>query len=91
MPFIGTTITLAGPMVAEYMAKLVVGSPLVNLELHGIDVLDTDDGFAELRDHQTDARIPHARKLEALDAAIGTLQRAGYAFVRLDEAAEAFS
>jgi peptidoglycan-N-acetylglucosamine deacetylase len=91
LPFIGTTLTLAGPQIARYMAKLVIGSPLVNLELHGIDVLDTEDGFMELRDHQPDARIPHARKLEALDAVVAELRRAGYAFVRLDEAAEAYA
>jgi peptidoglycan-N-acetylglucosamine deacetylase len=91
LPFIGTTLTLAGERVARYMAKLVIGSPLVNLELHGIDVLDIDDGFVELGDHQPDARIPHVRKLAALDAAIDELRRAGYAFVRLDEAAEHFA
>jgi peptidoglycan/xylan/chitin deacetylase (PgdA/CDA1 family) len=91
LPFIGTTVTSAGPRFARYMTKLVVGSPLVNLELHGIDVLDTHDGFPELRDHQLDTRIPYARKMAALDAAIDELRRAGYAFVRLDEAAEHFA
>jgi peptidoglycan/xylan/chitin deacetylase (PgdA/CDA1 family) len=90
LPFIGTTLTLAGPTFARYMAKLVAGAPFVNLELHGIDVLDTTDGFPELREHQPDAGIPHARKLEALDAAVEELRRAGYAFVRLDEAVRAF-
>jgi len=91
LPFIGTTLTVAGPSVARRLSRWVVGMPLVNLELHGIDVLDTEDGFAELRDHQPDARIPHGRKLEALNAAVEELERAGYAFVRLDEAAAAFS
>ena len=91
LPFIGTTLTLAGPRMARYMAKLVVGSPLVNLELHGIDVLDADDGFTELRDHQPDSRVPHARKLEALDAVVAELRNAGYSFVRLDEAAEIYA
>lgn len=90
LPFIGTTLTSAGPRFARYMAKLVKGSPLVNLELHGIDVLDLHDGFPELRDHQLDARIPHSQKLAALGAAIDELRNAGYAFVRLDEAAEHF-
>lgn len=90
LPFIGTTVTVAGPNVARYMARLVSGSPLVNLELHGIDVLDTRDGFPELSGHQPDARIPYERKLAALDAVVIELRRAGYSFVRLDEAAEAF-
>jgi hypothetical protein len=53
-------------------------------------VLDVHDGFPELRDHQLDTRIPHSQKLAALSAAIDELGRAGYAFVRLDEAAEHF-
>jgi hypothetical protein len=90
LPFIGTTLTLAGPSRARLLTRLVVGEPLVNLELHGIDVLDADDGFPELRGHQPDARVPHGRKLEALSAVVGTLRAAGYSFVRLDEAAKAF-
>jgi hypothetical protein len=90
LPFIGTTVTLAGPLRARWLTRLVVGEPLVNLELHGIDVLDADDGFPELRGHQPDARVPHRRKLEALSAVVETLRDAGYSFVRLDEAAKAF-
>jgi hypothetical protein len=91
VPYFGTSITLGGPAVARALTRMVVGAPLVNLELHGIDVLDADDGFQDLRPHQLDARVPHARKVEALLAAVETLRRAGYAFVRLDEAAEAFA
>lgn len=91
LPFIGTTLTLAGPAMARRLTRWVVGAPLVNLELHGIDVLDSDDGFPELREHQPDVRIPHRRKLEALDAAIRELRKAGYSFVRLDEAAKTAS
>ncbi|HEX7671101.1 MAG TPA: polysaccharide deacetylase family protein [Polyangiaceae bacterium] len=90
LPFIGTTLTLAGPSRARLLTRLVVGEPLVNLELHGIDVLDADDGFPELRGHQPDARVPHGRKLETLSAVVGTLRDAAYSFVRLDEAARAF-
>ena len=64
--------------------------PFVNLELHGIDVLDAGDGFPELEGLQPDARVPHERKLEALAATFETLGRAGYSFVRLDQAAKAF-
>src|SRR5208282_403255 len=35
--FIGTTVTLAGPRGAGWLARMCVGEPLVNLELHGID------------------------------------------------------
>ena len=90
LPVIGTTLTLWGPRVARHLARMCVGEPMVNLELHGIDVLDADDGLESLRAHQPDVRVPKARKLEALRAAIEELRRAGYSFVRLSEAAEAF-
>jgi hypothetical protein len=70
---------------------MVVGEPLVNLELHGIDVLDENDGLRALARHQRDLQVPRARKLESLGAAIRTLRDAGYSFVRLDEAARAFA
>lgn len=91
LPFIGTTVTLAGPERARWLTRLVAGEPLVNLELHGIDVLDASDGFEALRGHQPDARIPHTRKLESLAAVVETLKSAGYSFVRLDEAASHFA
>ena len=87
LPFIGTSLTLAGPTGARLLAKMCVGEPFVNLELHGIDVLDEADGLSALTKHQPDVRVPHARKLEALSAAIEVLSKAGYSFVRLDEAA----
>lgn len=89
LPFIGTSVTLAGPSNARLLAKMCIGDPLVNLELHGIDVLDADDGLEALRPHQTDVRVAHARKLEALLAATSELRRAGYTFVTMREAAEA--
>jgi hypothetical protein len=66
---------------------MVRGEPLVNLELHGIDVLDAADGLEVLRPHQVDVRVPRARKLEALASALGDLRAAGYAFCTLREAA----
>ena len=91
LPFIGTSLTVAGPLAARQLARTVVGEPLVNLELHGIDVLDTGDGLDALSKHQPDVKIPYKRKLEALTAVVETLREAGYRFVRLDEAARAFA
>jgi len=91
LPFIGTSVTVAGPLVARQLAKAVSGEPLVNLELHGIDVLDTSDGLEELTPFQHDVRVPYRRKLEALTAAVETLRAEGHDFVRLDEAARAFA
>jgi hypothetical protein len=89
LPFIGTYITLGGPRVAQALARMCVGEPLVNLELHGIDVLDAADGLEALRSHQPDVHVPKERKLAALGAAVEVLRRAGYTFVTMREAAEA--
>ena len=89
LPFIGTSVTLAGPSRARLLARMCIGEPLVNLELHGIDVLDADDGLEALRPHQPDVRVGHQRKLDAILAAVETLRAAGYAFVTMREAAAA--
>jgi peptidoglycan/xylan/chitin deacetylase (PgdA/CDA1 family) len=88
LPVFGTTLTLAGPLVARRLIRACLGEPVVNLELHGIDVLDASDGLQALAAHQFDVRVKVARKLEALRAAIGELSRAGYVFVTLRAAAD---
>jgi hypothetical protein len=87
LPFFGTSLTLWGPAFARRLARMCVGAPLVNLELHGIDVLDAADGLEALRPHQVDVRVPSPRKLEALRAAVSELRAAGYRFVTLEQAA----
>jgi hypothetical protein len=89
LPFIGTSVTLAGPSRARLLAKMCVGEPLVNLELHGIDVLDAQDGLEALRPHQPDVRVAHERKVDALLAVVDELRAAGYTFVTMREAASA--
>lgn len=89
LPFIGTTLTLAGPRLARLLTRSVVGEPVIALELHGIDVLDADDGLEELAPYQPDVRRSVAEKLEVFDEVVGELRSAGYAFVRSDEAAAA--
>jgi peptidoglycan-N-acetylglucosamine deacetylase len=87
LPFFGTSVTLAGPKRARWLAKMCVGEPLVNLELHGMDVLDATDGLEALRPHQQDVRVAWARKIEALHAVVDVLRAAGYAFATMGEAA----
>ena len=87
LPFIGTSLTLAGPIGARLLASGVAGEPLVNLELHALDALDQSDGLLELAKHQRDLRIPWSKKLQAIDAAIELLKARGYATVRMDELA----
>jgi len=91
LPLIGTSITLWGPTVARSLAKGCVGEPFVNIELHGIDVLDASDGLEALRPHQPDVRVTTAQKLEALAATFEVFKAAGYDFVTMSEAAHAFS
>ncbi len=91
LPFIGTTVTMWGPAVARSLARMCVGEPLVNLELHGIDVLDASDGLEALRPYQRDVNVTHESKLESLHAVYTLLRNSGYAFVTMAEAAEAFA
>ncbi len=89
LPFIGTYITMAGLSGARWLAGMCLGAPLINLELHGIDVLDASDGLEALRPYQHDVRVKKEDKLAALHATFDTIRAAGYSFVTLREAAEA--
>jgi hypothetical protein len=91
LPFIGTSVTLAGPSHARWLARMCVGDPLVNLELHGMDVLDASDGLEALAPYQHDVRVSQEQKMDALLAATGELRRAGYTFVTMREAADAMA
>lgn len=87
LPFIGTMLTLLGPRGAQLLTRSLLGLPFVNLELHGLDFLDSHDVPLPLLGVQPDLRVPVARKLQALEAALQTLRSHGYTFARLDEAA----
>jgi peptidoglycan/xylan/chitin deacetylase (PgdA/CDA1 family) len=91
LPFIGTALVLAGADGARLLTRTVVGEPFVNLELHGLDFLGVEDELAALVPHQSDAKIPFARKLSALTATVELLREKGSAFVTLTEAAAAFA
>lgn len=91
LPFIGTSLTLAGVRGAKLLTRMCVGEPLVNLELHGIDVLDESDGLFALSTYQRDVRIEKERKLAVFEAVVDTLRSAGYRFVTLRDAAQAFA
>ncbi len=87
LPLIGTTLSGAGSLGAKSLAAMCVGEPMINLEMHGIDVLDVEDGLEALRPHQLDVRIPWSRKALALRSAVDVLRSNGYTFVTLCEAA----
>ena len=88
MPFIGTSVVVSGAAGARVLTELAVGRPLVNLELHGIDLADAaEDGLGWLTPHQPDLRRSARSKRAALESAVATLKRHGYTFVTLAEAA----
>lgn len=88
LPFIGTSVVLAGTRGAAWLAHRIAGRPLVNLELHGIDFADAEqDDLAFLQPHQPDLRRTFDQKRAALTTAVMTLRDEGYDFVTLDEAA----
>lgn len=91
LPYIGTSLVLAGPDGARLMTRTLMLEPFVNLELHGLDFLGADDGLEELVAHQPDARLMRQPKLNALSAAVELLRKMGFTFVRLDEAARTVS
>lgn len=87
-PFIGTTLTLGGKVGAKMLARGVLGEPLVNLELHGIDALDASDGLASLANLQPGLAKPWGAKLQAIDAAVEELRSHGYQPVTMHALAE---
>ncbi len=91
LPYIGTSVMALGPSRVDLLTAQIAGRPLVNLELHGIDLLDAHDGLAALDAHQHDVRIPLVDKLATLRRVVADLRGRGYEFVTLREAAQAFA
>ncbi len=90
LPFIGTSVALAGEPGARLLARQMVGREVVVLELHGIDLSDTrDDDLGWLAPHQPDLARTAEQKRRAIGAAIETLRAHGYRFVTTEEAARA--
>jgi peptidoglycan-N-acetylglucosamine deacetylase len=87
LPWIGTSITLGSPGLARWLTRQLIGEDFLNLELHGIDLLDRHDGLEALVPYQPDVRVSLENKLLALDAVIDTLKAAGYQFETLRAAA----
>ncbi len=70
LPFIGTTVALAGEAGARRLTKLAATRDVVSLELHGIDMADAhQDGLTFLAPHQPDLRKTVQQKEAALRAA----------------------
>lgn len=91
LPFIGSSVSLAGVRGARLLANGVAREPFVNLELHAMDFLDAADGLDALAPHVAELRVPLSRRVSALDAALDALVAARFAFVTLEEAARALA
>jgi hypothetical protein len=85
LPYIGTGLMLAGRLGARVLTELVLGEPLINLELHGIDLLDESDGLQPLRGYQPDIRVRVSDKRRILAAVVSQIRKAGYRFIRLEQ------
>lgn len=91
LPFIGTSLVLAGQLGAGWLTRAIAGRSLVNLELHGIDAADADeDGLRALAGAQPDLRLSAATKLATLRSVLLRLRELEYRFVTLADAARAF-
>jgi peptidoglycan-N-acetylglucosamine deacetylase len=91
LPYIGTSLVLAGADAARLMTRTLMLEPFVNIELHGLDFLGNDDDLTALLPHQPDARLARNHKLAALTACVELLRKMGFTFIRLDEAARTVS
>lgn len=65
-PFIGTALSLAPPIGRALTQRLLDGDLPIVLELHAIDLCDTDDVDGALAAAQPDARVPFTAKRRAL-------------------------
>jgi hypothetical protein len=88
LPYIGTYLVWPNARLARGLTRMIAGRPLVNLELHGMDVLGgREDGLADLAQHQRDLGVSVDQKLATLRDTVARLRRDGYRFVTLFEAA----
>ncbi len=89
IPYIGTTLTLAGPGLAHRITSLAARSRFLTIECHGIDLLDVSDLPAAGKDiaaHQPDLSIPWRTKRFILARAVQVLSQS-HEFVTLAQAA----
>jgi hypothetical protein len=92
LPYIGTSVVMAGELGARLLTKLASARSFVNLELHGMDLADAEeDGLTALAPYQPDLRRSATHKRAALVSALSELERQGYRFVTLAQAAHHYA
>lgn len=88
-PFIGTFVATLPAAAVDVLYRGVARQPFLNLELHGIDLLDESDGVGPaLARAQRDLRVPAARKQARLAELLLRIRR-DYDVVTLLEASTA--
>ncbi len=88
LPVIGTALNLMGVSGARRLVQSLVGQSFINIELHGVDLLDSRDGLHALARDQFDLRRSVAAKAATLRGVVAQLRAAGYQFVTLSEASK---
>jgi peptidoglycan/xylan/chitin deacetylase (PgdA/CDA1 family) len=84
LPYIGTSLVMAGAAGAACLSHLMLDKSFINIELHGIDLADVDqDDLAILRGREPALRHSFHDKQQALRAAVELLRENGYQFVTL--------
>ncbi len=74
LPFIGTFVTSAPWLLVERALHSLSAQPVINFEMHAIDVLDESDGIpAALVRRQRDFAIPAQEKLTRLERIVSSL------------------
>jgi hypothetical protein len=74
VPLIGSVLVTAGARMASYLAALAARAGFVNLELHGVDLMDLDaDGLDPALGIQRDLKVPWRKKAEIISIFVRAL------------------
>jgi hypothetical protein len=75
VPLIGSVLVAAGSRLASYLAALAARLAFINLELHGVDLMDlSTDGLDPALCIQPDLKIPWEKKAEIISNFIRALK-----------------
>jgi hypothetical protein len=84
-PLIGTFVATLPAWVLHALSKGTGRLPLLNLELHGVDLLDASDASPALANRQRDLQIPATKKIARIESFVRRL--ADREWITLAEAA----
>jgi hypothetical protein len=74
VPLIGSVLVAAGARLVPYLAAVAARAGFVNLELHGVDLMDQDaDGLDPALGIQRDLKVPWEKKAEIISIFVRTL------------------